>query len=105
MSKKGERRATDGSKGRAGERFFRRIGMPCDLLPGGSLITVRGRGEVAVGGGKRIIEYTRESIRIALSNGEVLVRGHGLECISYHVGQMSVEGVIDSVEFLEGDEK
>jgi sporulation protein YqfC len=85
------------------ERICRRFDIPCDVLPGGSLVTVRGRGQVTVGGSRRILEYTKERIRIGLSSGQVVICGRELECISYGVGQISAEGIIDSVSFSEED--
>ena len=87
------------------ERICRRLDIPCDALPGGSLVTVRGRGQVSVEGSRRILEYTKERIRIGLSSGQVVICGSELECISYGAGRISAEGVIDSVSFpKEADE-
>ena len=85
------------------ERICRRFDIPCDVLPGGSFVTVRGRGQVTVGGSRRILEYTKARIRIGLSSGQVVICGKELECISCGVGQISAEGVIDSVSFSEED--
>ena len=85
------------------ERICRRLDIPCDALPGGSLVTVRGRGQISVGGSRKILEYTSERLRIALSFGQVVICGRDLECISYGGGQISAEGVIDTVSFSEED--
>ena len=86
------------------ERICRRLDIPCDVLPGGSLITLRGRGEVSVSGSRRILEYTRERIRIGLLCGQVIINGRELQCVSYGASRISAEGVIDSVSFSEEGE-
>ena len=86
------------------ERLCRRFDIPCDVLPWSSLVTVRGRGQVTVEGSRRILEYTREVIRISLGAGQVIIRGRELECVSYGSGQISAEGIVDSVSFCEENE-
>ena len=87
---------------KSGRRVMERICRRLDL-PGGSLVTVRGRGQISVGGSRKILEYTSERLRIALSFGQVVICGRDLECISYGGGQISAEGVIDTVSFSEED--
>ena len=89
-------------KERAGslsERICRALDIEPDVLPSASLVEIRGRGEVSVNGGGRIIDYTETEIRIALKKGAVAVRGKRLSCASFCAGKVRIVGRIDSVVF------
>ena len=81
------------------ERVSRALDMPPDLFPGGSLVEIRGRGEVTVRGVGKILAYTPEEICVALPRGILSVKGRGLICPSYSVGALGLEGQIDEVAF------
>ena len=83
-------------------RVYRRLDIQPDVLPGGSLIELRGRECVTVRGAGRILLYTPEEIRLEHTEGVVSVRGEGLICVSYYLGAVGIEGRISSVGFLEG---
>jgi sporulation protein YqfC len=93
------------------ERVGRVLEMPPDLFPGGSLIEIRGRGEMTVRGNGSILVYTPEQICVALSDGVLSVKGQALVCTSYYVGALGIEGRIDEVAFgetvtcMRGEEK
>ena len=86
-------------EGRRGEWLCRRLDIPCDVLPHGSLLTLRGRGQLSFEGGEKIIEYKRERISVEVGSSVLKIEGSGLECVSYSRGRMAVEGVIDSISF------
>lgn len=81
------------------ERMSRALDMPPDLLPGGSLVEIRGRCAVTVRGGGKILAYTPEELCIALGKGVLTIRGRRLVCTSYYLGAVGVEGQIDEVVF------
>ena len=86
-----------------GARICKSLDIPPDLLPKGTLIEIRGRSSLTLTGGGRILEYTPNEIRIAVKGGAVCVRGGSLQCTSYHVGAISIDGMIVSVCFEEGE--
>ena len=77
------------------------LDMPPDLFLGGSLIEIRGRGEMTVRGSGKILVYTPEQICVALADGMLSVKGQLLTCTSYYVGAIGIEGRIDEVSFGE----
>ena len=81
------------------ERVSRALDLPPDLLPGGSLLEIRGRGEMTLRGGGKILLYTPEEICVALADGVLSVKGRCLVCTSYYVGALGIEGRIDEVVF------
>ena len=97
----GEARSNHGNKERLGERICRALDLPPDVLPGESLVEIRGRGLLTVSGCRGISEYTPERIALSLKRGRLLVEGRGLGCASYLAGAVSIDGRIDSVHFEE----
>lgn len=83
------------------ERMCRALDIEPDVLLGSSLIEIRGRGAVTIGGGGRILDYTDEEIRIALKKGAVVINGKHLVCASFCAGKVRIEGRIKSVKFEE----
>ena len=87
-----------------GEKISRGLDIPPDILPGGSLITIRGRTALSVSGSSSIILYTPEEIRLSMKRGRLSVKGTCLACISYNSTEISIEGHINSVSFEEDDD-
>ena len=90
------------------ESFFaslaRDYDIPPELLHGGCFIEIRGRNSVAVRGCKRIIKYSNEKIVLRMSRYSITVTGKKLTCLTYFSGAISVEGIIDSLNFGIGEE-
>ena len=84
------------------ERICRQLDIVPDCLPGECMVELRGRHEVIVSGGGKILLYTPEQIRIALKRGALSVVGQRLVCTSYYVGAVGIEGLIFGVSFEEG---
>jgi len=90
------------------ERVSRALDVPPDLLPGGSLLEIRGRQAMTVRGNGKILTYTPEEICVELSRGVLSVKGRRLVCTSYYFGALGIEGRIDAVVFedaMEGGKK
>ena len=85
-------------------RVYRRLDIQPDILPGGSLIELRGRECVTVRGAGRILMYTPSEIRVEHAFGVVSVLGEELICTSYYLGAVGIEGRIKTVGFLEEGE-
>ena len=77
--------------------------IPPELLSGGCFIEMRGRYAVIVKGCRRILTYSETRVLLKTKRDVVAVRGKRLTCVSYLAGAVSVEGLIDSVEFIKGD--
>lgn len=86
-----------------GEKISRGLDIPPDILPGGSLVTIRGRSALSVSGSSSIILYTPEEIRLSMKKGMLSIKGNSLVCISYNSAEISIEGHINSVSFEEDD--
>lgn len=81
------------------ERVNRALDIPPDVFAGESLIELRGRNSVSIGGGGKILLYTPEEIRIELRRGCVCVVGQRLCCTSYHAGSVGIDGYICEIRF------
>lgn len=79
--------------------------VPPELLSGGCFIEIRGRNSVVVRGCRRILAYSDTRVALKTRRETVTVTGKRLTCISYLAGAVSVEGLIDSVEFLRGEKE
>ena len=77
--------------------------MPPELLSGGCFIEIRGRYAVIVKGCRRILTYSETRVVLKTRRDVVAVMGKRLTCVSYLAGAVSVEGLIDSVEFVKGE--
>ena len=86
-----------------GEKISRGLDIPPDVLPGSSLVSIRGRSALSVSGSTSIILYTPEEIRLSMKRGSLCVKGTGLSCISYNSSEVKIEGRINSVSFEEDD--
>lgn len=81
------------------ERISRALDVPPDLLPGGSLLEIRGQSAMTVRGSGKILVYTPEEICVELRRGVVSVKGQRLVCTSYYLGALGIEGKIQAVVF------
>ena len=88
-------------RGNFWEVLNKRLEIDGDMLCGGSLIEIKGRSRVEVGGVKKIVSYGTERVILAIHKGTVSVTGARLECIFYRRGEAAVEGQIHAVSFGE----
>ena len=78
-----------------------RLDIPREALPGGFCITMSGQNELCVTGGRRILCYGEENIRVLLGKTVLSISGEGLLCTVFGAENMTVCGRIRSVEFEE----
>ena len=83
------------------ERINKRLDISPDILPGGTLISIRGRESLSVSGSTGILLYSPTQIKLSLRRGMLSVSGCRLVCTSYNAEELSIDGKIDSVSFLE----
>lgn len=76
-----------------------RAGLPCESLPGQSLIEIADNCRVFVENHRGVKEYSREHIRIQGRNGLIDIFGCCLELRSMTKDQLLVQGTIHSVQF------
>jgi sporulation protein YqfC len=84
------------------------LDIPPDVLGGGGAIELRGRSFFSLSGYSSILLYTPSTIRLLQRDTVICIRGESLECTSYHKGETSINGRIDSVSFeepCEGEER
>ena len=79
--------------------------IPPELLCGGCFIEIRGRNGVVVRGCRRILKYSTERILLKMRREVVEVTGKRLTCLTYFSGAVSIEGIIDSLCFVKGQER
>ena len=75
--------------------------LPSDALAGEVRKELRGRNTLFLGGCRNIVKYSPELVVLGIKGGEVAILGERLICMSYYEGTVSIEGLIESVRFLE----
>ena len=89
--------------GRDKRSFFEyvsdKLDLPSDLFSGECAIEIRGRTNVTVRGCRRILRYSKEEIRLAMSHFDVRVRGKHLDCSAYFAGAIRIDGEVEAVDF------
>lgn len=83
------------------DRIGQALGIPSDAvgLSNGFMAELRGKSGVTVRGCKRILNYSRETIRLDTRDGEVTVAGEGLTCTMYCADTIGIEGRVSGVYF------
>ena len=90
-----------GERRRLAEIINEGLDIPADVVPSGTLITIRAGSAVSVTGARGIILYSPTEIRLATKDGAISVRGRRLVCTSYHPSGLEIGGCILSVELEE----
>ena len=82
------------------ERFCRALEISPDTIPKSFVVELHGQSLLKIQGNGKILLYTDNEIKIALSGNTILcVRGNSLSCSSYNRGTIGIEGKIFSVAF------
>ena len=89
------------TKKRAPVGLFATLSSKYDIQPDmmACHLELRGRGSLAVGGCKGILEYSPICVRLRLRAAILCIRGLHLVCDSYTSGELHVSGRINSIEF------
>ena len=82
-------------------RERRALNLPEEIYGGGPFIELRGQREVCVQGCRKILLCEPDIVRLALRDGILAVRGHGLVCSTYFAGAVGIRGKICVVSFEE----
>ena len=83
------------------EKISKTLDIPPDILPGGSLIAIRGRNSVSVSGSSGITLYTPTQIKLSMHKGALAINGVRLTCTSYSAEELKIDGEIFSICFEE----
>ena len=83
------------------QKIIKKLDIQPDILPGGTLVAIRGRNWVSVSGSTGILLYTPEEIRLSLRKGTISIKGCRLICTSYNAEELRIDGKITSVLFEE----
>lgn len=89
------------------ERFCRAIDVVPESVSHTQYIELHGRSLLKIRDGGRILLYTPTKIKIELphAKGIVTVIGSGLTCSFFNLGAVGIEGLIDTVSYIDEDEK
>lgn len=94
-----------GKNAREKRSFWEAMGghleIDADMIRGGSVVEIRGRSRVEIGGVTKIGSYSTECVVLVMNQGHLSVCGERLECVFYRHGEAAVEGKISSVCFSE----
>lgn len=82
------------------ERLICDHDVPAELFYGGCHIEINGRNRVVLCGCRRILKYSPTEVLVRMLRDIVAIRGKRLTCVTYLVGAISVEGLVDSVSFV-----
>ena len=96
------KRKNSGDRADLKERLCSALDISPDLLPGGFSVDIRGRNQVSISGGNKILLYTPERVSIKVAQGRVTVAGKRLCCVSYLAGAVDIQGHIEAV-YLEDE--
>ena len=83
------------------EKLEQDFDVPSDILCGGSMLEVRGKGNATVIGCRKILEYTPNVISLRMAKNILTITGERLVCLTYYAGQIAVRGEIQKIEFWE----
>lgn len=81
------------------ELFARTFELPRDVVLDLPRISVIGNIQIHVENHRGIIEYGHEIIRIAIRNGEILIKGNRLTIKNIYSQEILIEGYIDEILF------
>ena len=74
--------------------------LPKDLFLGFSNISLCGNKEIYISNHKGIMSYGENEMVILIKDYQIQVKGKSLHIISYTKEELTIEGYIDSIEFI-----
>ena len=83
------------------ERLCHALDIHPDILPGESVVEIRGQCQVTVRGSGKMLTYTDRIIRMKLGGSVLRIEGRRLCCTAYHPGASVIDGKICSAVFEE----
>ena len=85
------------------ERICRAIDVLPESVSHTPYIEIHGRSLIKIRDGGKILLYTHEKIKVALPHTKdvLTVMGKDLTCAFYNMGAVGIEGLIDTVTFID----
>ena len=74
--------------------------MPEEILPGAASVTIFGGRQARIDGCRGILEYSQESLMLAMRKGRLMIRGANLVLKAMNTHELVVSGKILGVEWL-----
>lgn len=81
------------------EKLGEGLDIPSDILNGGCTFELRGRGEAYVSGCKKISVFTPNTVKLEMSDFNLIIEGELLTCPGFGAGRIVIGGRIKSVAF------
>ncbi len=75
------------------------LDIPYDVLQGGCTVELRGNGEAYVSGCRKIIDFTDITVRLSMSDYDLVIEGESLVCPGFGAGKMAISGRIKRISF------
>ena len=79
------------------EKFFERIDLLSEAIPGQPLVELSGDGRVLIENHRGVIEYENDRVAVQVDYGQVVIVGRGLELVRMCKEQLIILGRIESV--------
>lgn len=86
------------------EKLGEGFDIPPDLLCGGCRVEIRGRGEAVIEGCRKVVTFTPDIIRLAMSDFNIVIEGERLNCLSFCEGSLVIGGRINRFVYEERGE-
>lgn len=82
-------------------RFWAKLDIPREALPGGFGVALSGQRELVVRGCKKILSYGDEKIELAVAKIKLVIEGEELLCSAFGAGAVTVVGKVVAIRFEE----
>lgn len=79
------------------EKFFERIDLLGEVVPGQPLVELSGDGRVLIENHQGVIEYSHDRVAVLVNYGKVIIVGYGLELVRMCKDQLIILGRIVSI--------
>ncbi len=81
------------------QRVCERLDIPSGTLTNTSFVEIAGDREVTLSGCEALVIYRENEVKLRLCDGEITLRGEGLELRSFSGGRIAVRGTVRSICF------
>lgn len=82
-------------------RLCESLDIPPDLICGGCIAELRGRGEATLCGCRRVLLFRPEIIKLEMPEFNIVIEGEGLKCGTFCYSRVTVHGKIHAIKYEE----
>lgn len=79
-------------------RLCESLDIPADLILGGCIAELRGRGEITLCGCKKVLLFRPEIIKLEMPEFNFIIEGERLRCNTFCYSRVTIYGKIDSIK-------